>query len=103
MEARKRAPGGGRKRLHPDKARSAVVKVRLRPDLRQALEGLAKRNNRDLSREIRDALYYWLNRSGRPELHIGSLTSFIELLVTGIEQRSKRRFTVDPVTAVAVR
>jgi hypothetical protein len=80
-----------------------VVKVRLRPDLRQALEGLAKRNNRDLSREIRDALYYWLNRSGRPELHIGSLTSFIELLVTRIEQRSKRHFTDDAVTAVAVR
>jgi hypothetical protein len=103
MAVKKRAPGGGRKSLDPDRAQSSKVMVRLKPDLQQALEGLAKRNNRDLSKEIRDALYYWLYRSGRPELHIGSLTSFIEMLVTQIERRSKKRWIDDAVTGVAVR
>ena len=103
MEARRRTPGGGRKPLHPDRARSAVVKVRLTPDLHRALKKLAERNDWDLSKEIRDALYYWLLRSGKPQHHIGSLTSFIELLVTQIEQRSKKRWNHDVVTGVAVR
>jgi hypothetical protein len=101
--ARKRAPGGGRKPLDPDSARSVVVKVRLKPDLRQAIEELAKRNERDLSQEIRDALYYWLYRSGKPQLHIGSLTSLIEVLVTQIERRTKKRWIDDLLTGVAVR
>jgi len=100
---RKRAPGGGRKPLDPGRARSAKVMVRLKPDLQQAIEGLAKRNNRDLSKEIRDALYYWLYRSGRPELHIGSLTSLIEVLVTQIEEFTDKRWLDDPLTVAAVR
>jgi hypothetical protein len=101
---RKRAPGGGRKPLNPDKVRSAVIKVRLTPDHQLALDELARRNDRTLSQEIRDALLYWLLRSGRPELHIASLTSLIEVLITEIERRrERRRFTDDPAMAVAVR
>ena len=102
MEARRRAPGGGRKPLHPDRARSAVVKVRLTPDLQRALKKFAEQKGWSLSEEIRHALYYWLKRSGNPKLHIGSLTSFIEVLVTEIEKRSKKRWIDDPVTGVAV-
>jgi hypothetical protein len=101
--ARKRAPGGGRKPLNPDKAKSAKVMVRLKPDLQRALESLAKRHNRDLSKEIRDALYYWLLRSGKPALHVGSLTSLIEVLVNRIEEWTKKRWIDDPLTGVAVR
>jgi hypothetical protein len=100
--AKPRAPGGGRKPLDPDRAQSQKVMVRLKPDLQRALKKLAERKGWDLSKEIRDALYYWLKRSGRPELHIGSLTSFIEVLVTEIEKRSKQRWIDDPVTGVAV-
>jgi len=101
--AKKRAPGGGRKPLNPNKAQSAKVMVRLKPELQRAIEGLAKRNNRDLSKEIRDALYYWLYRSGRPQLHIGSLTSLIEVLVTQIEEFTDERWLDDPLTGTAVR
>jgi hypothetical protein len=93
----------GRKPLDPDRAQSHVVKVRLRPGLHRALENLAKRNKRDLSPEIRDALYYWLYRSGRPQLHVGSLTSLIEVLVTQIEEFTHKRWIDDPLTGVAVR
>ena len=103
MAATRRAPGGGRKPLPRDRAQSAKVMVRLKPDLRQALEDLAKRNGHDLSGEIRDGLYYWLFRSGRPALHVGGLTSLIEMLVDRIEQRTKKRWIDDPVTGAYVR
>jgi len=103
MAATRRAPGGGRKPLPRDRAQSAKVMVRLKPDLRQALEDLAKRNGHDLSGEIRDGLYYWLYRSGRPALHVGGLSGLIEELVGRIEQRTKKRWIDDPVTGVYVR
>src|SRR5262245_5583633 len=77
--------------------------VRLKPDLQQAIEGRAKQNKRSLSEEIRDALYYWLYRSARPHLHIGSLTSLIEMLVTQIEEFTGKRWLDDPLTGAAVR
>ena len=103
MAPRKRAPGGGRKPLPRDRAKSAKLMVRLKPDLLHALDGLANQHDRTLSEEIRDALWYWLKRSGRPELHVGSLTSFIEMLVSQIEQKRNKRWMSDPVAAVAVR
>jgi len=102
MGARKRAPGGGRKPLSADRARSAKVMVRLKPDLQRVLDNLAKRNNRDLSKEIRDALYYWVYRSARPQLHVGSLTSLIEMLVTQIEEFTEKRWIDDPRTGATV-
>jgi hypothetical protein len=103
VAARKRAPGGGRKRLAPGKAKSHVVKVRLQPGLHRALDSRAKQNKRDTSQEIRDALYYWLYRSARPDLHIGSLTSLIEALVIQIEEFTHKSWIDDPPTGVYVR
>src|SRR5262249_17391558 len=103
MAATKRAPGGGRKPLPRDRAQSAKLMVRLKPDLLRALDNLARRNDRSLSAEIRDALYYWLYRSGRPHLHIGSLTALIEVLVNQIEEFTDKRWLDDPLTGAAVR
>src|SRR5262249_5773108 len=83
-------------------ARSHVVKVRRKPGLHRAFDGVPKRNNRALSEEIRDALYYWLYRSGRPKLHVGSLTSLIEALVIQIEEFTHKRWIDDPLTGIAV-
>ena len=59
---RRRAPGGGRKPLKPAARNSEIVSVRIRPDERQALERLAAKHKRKLSREVQFALTNWIER-----------------------------------------
>src|SRR5262249_27030736 len=94
-KARKRAPGGGRKSLTPDG--SDVVMLRIEPDLLKKVErlvakrrGLAKHHGQraekwDRSKEIRNALRFWVSLHRQDTLHVQELASLIEMLVHDIE------------------
>jgi hypothetical protein len=99
--SQKRAPGAGRKPQGEFRGNSAVLTVRLRPELRRALEQLARRRRHSLSQEMQSALKSWVGRNPKP--HIGRLAHAVTLLVEGIEQITGRRWIKDPFTGAAVR
>jgi hypothetical protein len=56
MARKKRKPGGGRKKLPPDRARSAMLTARVYPDLKADLERACERSGKTLSDEIEERL-----------------------------------------------
>jgi hypothetical protein len=79
------------------------VTVRVRPELREAIQQLAKRHGRSPSQEMQSALDYWVGRSLNNKTHIGALVHSVSLLVNGIEKLTGRRWIDDVFTGAAVR
>lgn len=98
-----RAPGGGRKPLNPNDARSAKVMVRIEPDLLRKIERLAKKHRSNRSKEIRAALKTHIRQYHHPELHVRALTCMIAILMTDIERYTGKKWIDDPLTGTAVR
>jgi hypothetical protein len=101
---KKRAPGGGAKPLDPDEAQSVKVMVRVRPALRQALQGLAeKHRGGNLSREIKLALRHWVDRHEIRQVHNSALAAAIAVLADRIERITCKKWIDDPLTRELVR
>jgi len=103
-----RAPGGGRKPLNPDVAQSAKVMVRIEPALRKELLSLAEKHRvkdrpKNLSREIKNALWHWVKRHEIPQLHNSALATAISLLADRIERLTGQSWMDHPLTREVVR
>ena len=98
---RKRAPGAGRKPQGEFRGNSAVLTVRIRPELRMELARLAKQRGHSLSQEVQSGLKTWVGRNPKP--HIAALAHAVILLVERIEAVTKRRWVRDKFTGEAVR
>jgi predicted transcriptional regulator len=103
MPKKSRAPGGGRKPRGEFRGNSKILTVRVRPEIRTALEQLAKRHRRSLSQEIQRGLDDWIGSHHKPKLHIGALAHMTTLLAEAIEQATGRRWHEDPFTGEALR
>lgn len=101
--ARKRAPGAGRKPRGEFRGNTRQLTFRVRPELRSALEGLAKRNNRSLAQEIQRGLNDWVRRYDEPALHIAALSHAVNLLGGIVENATGKRWIEDPFTGEALR
>ena len=77
----KRAPGGGRKPRGEFRGNSKILTVRVRPELRTALERLASKHHRSLSQEMQRGLDYWVRRYLDPKPHVAALAQAVTLLV----------------------
>src|SRR5262249_5261511 len=102
-EKRKRAPGGGRKKLGQDEAQSVKVMVRIRPALRKALQDLADEHHVSLSREIKSALRHWVDRYEAPQLHNSALGTAVAVLADRIERITNATWLAEPATRELVR
>jgi Ribbon-helix-helix protein, copG family len=91
----------GRKPLHPDG--SAPVVLRIEPDLLGKIGRLAKNHGKNRSKEIRDAIRFWVSLHRQDTKHVGELVTLIEMLVHDIEKRTGKRWVDDPLTGTAVR
>jgi predicted transcriptional regulator len=98
-----RAPGGGRKPRGEFRGNTKILTVRVRPELRTALERLAKRHRRSLSQEIQRGLDDWIGRHTKPKPHIGALTHAVALLAEAVERTTGKRWHEDAFTGEAVR
>jgi predicted transcriptional regulator len=99
---RRRAPGGGRKPLKPADRNSEIVSVRIRPDERRALERLAGKHNRKLSREMQRALADWIERHHNRPPHIEALGWIAVQLGQYAEFFTRKKWTDDPHTAQTI-
>lgn len=101
---RKRRPGAGRPPI--DRQGSVIAQVRFTQDDWKRIEALASKHasngKSNASKEIREAVCYWLRLLEKPKMHIGALTSFIAILVRRIEARTGKKWLEDPATGVAV-
>jgi hypothetical protein len=82
---------------------AVVVPVRFTQDDWQAIKRAAKEYGSSASAEIRLAVDHWLQRYKKPRLHTSALTGAIEILVSWIEARTKKRWVDDALTGAAVR
>ncbi len=103
----KRTPSGGRP-LEADVAQSTTVMVRLTPDFREQLLGLAKkhqphRRQANLSAEIKSALKHWINRHEIPQLHNSALANAVSPLADRIERLTGQSWVDDALTRKVVR
>jgi predicted transcriptional regulator len=98
-----RAPGGGRKPRGDYRGNSKILTVRVRPEMRTALERLANRNDRSLSQEIQRGLNDWIGRHARPKPHIGALAHAVALLAEAVEEATGKGWHEDAFTGEALR
>jgi len=98
-----RGPGGGRKPRGEFRGNTRILTVRVRPELRTALERLAKRHRRSLSQEIQRCLDDWIGRYTKPKLHISALAHAIALLVGEVERATGENWHEDAFTGEALR
>ena len=101
--ARKELARGGRRPRGEYRGNSKILTVRVRPELRIALERAAKKHHRSLSQEMQRGLDAWVGRYNDPKLHIGALATAITLLVEGIERRTGKHWHKDVLTGEALR
>jgi hypothetical protein len=101
-QARRRAPGGGRKRLGGED-RLELFPFRLSKDMRKKLKDLADRRGTDMSTQLRAALTAWDRRGEMRSLHIEALATAIAVLADRIEEATGKRWVDDPLTSQLVR
>lgn len=96
----------GRKPLDPENRNSELLHVRVRPEVRRALERLAKRHKGTkgtVSREMLRAFDYWItNNTGRSRLHTEALARAIAVVAKLIEDRTGRNWLNDPYAGAAL-
>jgi hypothetical protein len=101
--ARKRAAGGGRKRLGPGEGKTGTLSTRVSHATRLALEREAKRKGHSLSREAE----YRLEQSFKDEIgapnHIRALAHAVTLLAMLIERITGERWCDGAFTGGALR
>jgi hypothetical protein len=100
--ARKRAPGGGRKRLPPGEGKTGTLSTRVSHATRAALEREAKRNGQSLSREAELRLEQSFKDSSAPA-HIRALAHAVTLLAMQIERVSGEFWYAGSFTGNALR
>jgi hypothetical protein len=98
---RKRRPGGGRKPIDPQG--TVIAPVRFTKDEWEEINRVGERYGLKRSQVIRAAVKYWLTKLQYPQLHVAALTFLITILIKRIEERSGRKWIVDPETGAAVR
>jgi hypothetical protein len=101
--ARKRAPGGGRKKLGPGEGRTGTLSTRVSHGTRAMLEREAKRKKRSLSREAEFRLEQSFIKDLSAPDHIRALAHAVELLATQIERVSGERWYDGAFTGEALR
>ena len=84
--ARKRAPGGGRKRLGPLQGKTATLSTRVSHTTRAMLEREAKRKGHSLSREAEHRLEQSFVKDQNAPPHIRALAYAVTLLARQIER-----------------
>jgi plasmid stability protein len=77
----KRAPGGGRKPQGPSKGNPRRLSLRVRPEIRKALEVSAKKHKHSLSQEAQFHLQQSLLRDRHPRGDIVALTEAIAIAI----------------------
>jgi hypothetical protein len=101
--ARKRAPGGGRKRLDPGEGKTSAITARVSRATRVMLEREAKRKGHSLSREVE----YRLDQSFKDQIaapnHIRALAHAVTLLGMQIERITGERWCDGAFTGDALR
>jgi hypothetical protein len=94
----------GRKPRGPYERNTTVLTVRMRPDLKAAIEARAKRANRSTSQEVMVALAAWLRQrdtEGAPYLEV--MAKAIAKSASHIRQGTQRNWTTnDPAVVAAV-
>jgi hypothetical protein len=101
--ARKRAPGGGRKRLDPGKGRTGALTARISHATREMLEREAERNDQSLSREVECRLDRSFDDKDAAPNHIRALAHAVALLATQIERVTGERWYDGAFTGEALR
>jgi hypothetical protein len=101
-QARRRAPGGGRKPLGDD-ARLELFAFRLSKGMRKKLRDLADRRGTDMSTQLRAALMSWDKRSEVRSLHTEALATAVAVLADRIEEATGKRWLDDSLTSQLVR
>jgi len=101
-QARRRAPGGGRKPLG-DEDRLELFPFRLSKGMRKKLEDLADRRGTDMSTQLRAALTSWDRRGEVRSLHTEALATAVAVLADRIEEATGKRWLDDPLTSQLVR
>jgi hypothetical protein len=91
----------GRKSLHPDGSGTLVVRVRM--DVLIQIDRLAKRQGKDRSHVVRNALHFWVGQFRPATAHTGELAWMIQMLIEDIERRTGKKWINDPLTGTAVR
>jgi predicted transcriptional regulator len=99
---RKRAAGGGRKRLR-DEVRLDTFPLRISSDLRKDLKQLADWRSHDVSREARDAIKHWIKRGEVRSLPTEAVASAIAVLMDRIEEITNKQWVNNPLTAQLIR
>jgi hypothetical protein len=80
-----------------------MLTVRVRPELRMALQRLAKKHRRSLSQEMQQGLDYWVSRYLKAKPHVAALAHAVRLLVEAVEQTTGKSWHEDAFTGEALR
>jgi predicted transcriptional regulator len=99
----KRARGGGRKPRGEFSGNSAILTVRVRPELRAALQRLAERHCRSLSQEMQRGLDAWVGQRRDHKRHVAALAHAVTILVEGVERATGKGWHEDAFTGEALR
>src|SRR5262245_49415648 len=91
----------GRKPLDPSERNSEILNVRVRPDVRRALERIANQRGLTLSRHVQRALDQYIERSKRAP-HVDEFSTKVADLTEKVERNTGEQWTQDPFTAEAV-
>jgi hypothetical protein len=99
--ARRRGPGGGRKPRGPYRGNSKMLGVRVRRDVWEALDKIAKSRDYSLSQEVQIGLKCWIRLRRGP---CGpALVDAISKVVERVSAATEKSFTDDSFTAKAMR
>jgi hypothetical protein len=101
-QARKRAPGGGRKPLDEEE-RLRLFPFRISKGMRTKLKDLADRRGTDMSTQLRAAFTCWDRRGEVRSLHTEALATAVAVLADRIEETTGKQWIDDPLTAQLVR
>jgi hypothetical protein len=80
-----------------------MMTVRVRPELRMALERLAKKHRRSLSQEMQKGLDYWVGPHLEAKPHVAALAHAVRLLVEAVERATGKSWHEDAFTGEALR
>jgi hypothetical protein len=98
-----------KKRAKAAEPASVKMVLRVRPDLRTQMQALADRHlgkfggPGNLSREIKDAMRFWIKRHDAQQLHTSELTTAIGVLAERIERLTEKSWEDSPQTQSILR
>jgi hypothetical protein len=92
----------GRKPAGPYKRNTVILTVRMQPERKAAIAKLAAELGHSTAQAVQLAFDQWLYRHDPTRAHVERLLKAVDRLVRHVEANTKRKWTEDPFTALAI-